>query len=174
MATRHSKTLQLLPPCWRPRNTCSSCPAGTGTVPVGSRGLRSAKLLCILSACLKAGWCIPWFSEGRRNAHAQSLEESSWSPATFSPALRWEMKRKQKHKQQVWVWEGVQMAETDTSGRNVGSWQVPKILPLSVWQKLGERWVCPKTKSINKSSSRVRESSKVPNKNWKGNDDTSV
>lgn len=54
------------------------------------------------------------------------------SPAAFVLALGWEIQRKQKHKHQLWVWEGVQMAETDTSSRNVGSSQAPEILPLSV------------------------------------------
>lgn len=42
------------------------------------------------------------------------------NPAAFALALGWEIQSKQKHERQLWVREGVQMAETDTSGRKHG------------------------------------------------------
>lgn len=82
-------------------------------------------LVRVLTADPQAGWWMPWVVgdtwELFLHKSVGPVQETCWSPAAFALASGWETQRKPKHKRRLWVWEGVQMAETDTSGRNVGS-----------------------------------------------------
>lgn len=157
------KTQQNTPastPCWRPRDSCSSCPAGAGTVPIGSSGLRSAKLPRILSACPKAG--------GFQEDTTMSVLKAWRSPAGALLLF-------------LWPWGGRWRGNKSTSSRfecgkecrwlrltlRGGIWDLGMFLKYYLCLS-DKNWVnteCALKQNPLMSASRVKESSKVPNKN---------